>query len=276
MQVESLSVEVLLRVPVLDSRLFPADIIPVILIDAGAAILVVIVVIGVLYKLRFWRVRALSDRFKADVSALGAGARASVLLRVVGKDALAVEPLFSNYRGRWIQHFLVFYGFIGLMITTTLDAIVNREAAPLPLDHPVKIIGNIAGVMLLIGATPMLFRKKDPPGMQPLGLADKIFLPVLYLAVVTGFVTEVLDYSAIVLPATAVYVIHIAIVTGLLASAPWTRFVHALQAPFLTFYERLRQKTTSTNEDIDYKRLNLAAYARDNFFPEYKEEEKKV
>jgi hypothetical protein len=262
--------------PLDTTRLMPAQIFPVFDVDVGGLLIAIFIAIVLIYKIGWWRQRVLTPKFKADVSTMGLGARARVLGRVIGKDALEVEPLFHHYRERWALHALVFYGFIGLMITTTLDAIVNRPANPLAFDDPVTVIGNVSGLMLVIGATPMLFRKKNIAGFEPLGFSDKVFLPVLWLTAVTGFGTEILDFSGTVVPAQAIYVIHIAIVAALLISAPWTRFVHSVQTPFLAFYERIRQKEVSQKEDIDYKRLNLAVYAKDNFFPEYKEDEKKT
>lgn len=257
-------------------RLFPASIIPVFYVDIGGLILAVVVALCVLYKAKWWNARALPEGLRKDISNVGMKARLRVFFRVLGKDALSVEPLFYHYKRRWAFHFLVFYGFVGLMLTTTLDAIINRPALPLPLTSPVKIIGNISGIMLLVGATPMLFKSKQTMEMRPLGLGDKIFLPVLYLTVLTGFLTEILDYSGTSLPATVFYAIHIAIVTALLLSAPWTRFVHALQAPYLAFYERIRQKLVGRGEEVDYKRLSLAEYAKENFFPEYESEHMNV
>lgn len=212
----------------------------------------------------------MTARFEKDIQSLGIATRFRILLRVAGKDALSVEPLFYQYRKRWFLHMLVFYGFVGLMFTTTLDDIVNHGANPLPLDSPVKILGNISGLALIIGATPMLLRgfklTKNNSESEPLSFADRVFLPVLYLATLTGFLTEILDYGGIIIGAETIYFIHIGVVTALLASAPWTRFVHSLQAPFLTLYERLRQNVAPAHEDTDYKRLALAEYVKNDFY----------
>lgn len=235
----------------------------------GGLVIAILLATILLYKAKWWRGRAVSERLQRDIYVLGMKTRFAVLLNVIGRDALAVEPLFYHYKKRWSLHFLVFYGFLGLMLTTTLDAILNRSATPLPLDSPIKIIGNVSGLLLLLGATPMLFRRNGSQDLHPLSFSDRVFLPVLYLATMTGFVTEGFDYGGIVVAASAFYLAHIAIVTALLVSAPWSRFVHSLQSPYLALHERLRQNLVAKRADIDYKRLDLARYAKENFFSEY-------
>ncbi|MHB8566198.1 MAG: hypothetical protein ACYC9U_03770 [Nitrososphaerales archaeon] len=260
------------------ARFYPAQIISVLLVDIGGLIVALIVALAILYKIGWWQKRAVPKWLAKDISSLGLSKRLKILSRVVTKDALAVEPLFHHYKKRWALHFLVFYGFVGLMITTTLDAIVNRPGNPLPILSPVKIIGNVSGVLLLAGATPMLFtRKKNDKNAVPLTLADRAFLPLLYLVTLTGFIVEIFDYGGIPYNATIFYIIHIALLTGLLVSAPWTRFINALQAPYLALYERLREGAEKRRGDrVDYKRLDLAEFVKSNFYPDYlKREEKK-
>jgi len=57
-------------------------------------------------------------------------------------------------KDRKISHLLVFYSFVGLAITTTLAIIYIygfNYKSPYPLYDPLKIIGNISGIALLVG-----------------------------------------------------------------------------------------------------------------------------
>jgi nitrate reductase gamma subunit len=258
-----------------DGRFFPSSILPIFLVDVGGVLLALFLVISLIYRARWWDIRTKTREFKEGVSALGLSSRISVVSRVITKDALAVEPLFHHYKGRWLNHALAFYGFIGLMLTTTLDAIVNRGGLPLPILSPVKLIGNVSGIMLMIGATAMLFsrRGKDYSNLQPLSWQDQIFLPTLLLTTATGFITEIFDYATLQDYASVLYVIHIILIVLLLGTAPWTRFVHALQAPYLAMSERFRQLIGAHDSPPDYKRLRLAQFAKDYFYPEYHHEE---
>ena len=72
----------------------------------------------------------------------------------------------NTQKKRKTAHLLVFYGFI-LLLVVTLFAIlaVFMKSYPMGLMHPVKIMGNVAAIMLFIGLgimiTKRLFDKKN-------------------------------------------------------------------------------------------------------------------
>ena len=76
----------------------------------------------------------------------------------------AAVPL---YRRRWLLHALTMWGFLGLLAATILDyglALLGIKATgtPVPIWYPVRLLGTIAGMMLVYGASMLIverFRK---------------------------------------------------------------------------------------------------------------------
>ena len=55
----------------------------------------------------------------------------------------------STNSSRFIGHLLIFYGFFGAMLTAGLavGALVLFDLTPIPLFHPIKILGNLSGYL---------------------------------------------------------------------------------------------------------------------------------
>ncbi len=132
---------------------------------------------------------------------------------------------------RYYAHALVFYGFILLGIST-LGAVVyldimHRELS-LPLWDPVKIIGNIGAVMLIIGSLWIIYErsvKKERVGALPYN--DTFFISMLFLVGLTGAILEILRFAQSV-AAYPMYLIHLVFVFCLLIYAPYSKFAHLL------------------------------------------------
>jgi hypothetical protein len=218
---------------------FPA-LIPVLLVEIAGIILLAIVILLVIYVLRRWHRSSIPVRLTGEIRKMPLRSVLTILLRTAISDGLAVYPLWRKSKTRWLGHALVFYGFIGLMITTTLDSIFNPQAYPLPLAHPIKVMGNVSGLAVLAG-TPIILLAVNK-GAGSIGLGDKIFMPTLILTVVSGFVTEAFSLGAFLEPSYIAYVIHLALAVVLLGSAPFTRFMHSVVAPYLILFDRYATK----------------------------------
>jgi len=219
---------------------FPA-LLPVLVVEIAAIILVSIIIVSMVHVLRRWHRSSIPSTLVREIRMMPLRLSLSILLRTAIWDGLAVYPLWRKSKGRWLGHALVFYGFIGLMVTTTLDSIFNPEAYPLEITHPIKMLGNISGLAILIGAPIILLLGSKDGGS--IGLGDKIFFPALLLTVVSGFVTEALSLSNVTLPSYVSYLIHLGLAIVLLGSAPFTRFVHSLLAPYLILFDNYAIRT---------------------------------
>jgi hypothetical protein len=141
---------------------------------------------------------------------------------------------------QWVGHFLTMWGFVGLFVTTSLDAVVNRAADPLPLLHPVRLLGNVTGIMFVAGLTLALARRALLSRARSTSkLGDWTFLISLWGAGATGFVVQWYADNAAARGTSWSYLIHLAFIGLILAAAPWTKFIHAVWRPSWVLYRQL-------------------------------------
>lgn len=125
-------------------------------------------------------------------------------------------------------HFLVFWGFI-LLLVVTLFAILSvlMGTYPMPFTNPVKIIGNVASLMLILGLGSMIFKriiKKD--AVSNSSYFDWIFLLSLFILTLSGVFVEMarfLEWGAV---AYYLYVFHLLFVWLIIIYLPFTKFGH--------------------------------------------------
>ena len=134
-------------------------------------------------------------------------------------------------------HLLTFYGFLALVATTTAVAImywINKlgisEVAhtPLPLDHPVKILGNVGALVAFTGIFIIAKRRLtgDPKEVGSIGYYDRFFGGVLFWTINSGILSEIFRLADIAILAFGVYYVHLILVFMLLAYAPFSKFAH--------------------------------------------------
>lgn len=128
------------------------------------------------------------------------------------------------------SHLAVFYGFLGLVITTTSVGIgiyAFGYLTPWPLWHPVKILGNVSGIAVLIACGVFLYRRlKDKEKAGKSTYSDWLFLWVLALTTLTGFLSEISRLANIPPLAYWVYFIHLIFIFCLLVYIPYSKFAH--------------------------------------------------
>ena len=127
-------------------------------------------------------------------------------------------------------HAALFYGFIGLLITTTSVGIgiyAFGYLTPWPLWHPVKILGNVSGVAVIIACAIFAYRRmKDKEKAGKTTYSDWLFLSALGFTAVTGFGAELLRLADLRAPAYWGYFAHLLFVFFLLAYLPYSKFAH--------------------------------------------------
>ena len=212
-------------------------------LDYFALISVMIVVVGIIYKFRL-SIRTVPTGFFHDArTTLGFGKLVSLFSSELVNRVVAERNVITDSKSRWLSHFLVFWGFIGLAVATVWDDVFYHQGNLPPafsLQNPGNIIGNIAGLMAIVGTTMMLGRYLFVQKFKDIGKGDVFFFSTLYVALVTGFLTELTRSLGASMPAYVSYTIHLAIVGALFISAPFTHFFHALLTPFMRYVERIR------------------------------------
>lgn len=229
------------------STLLTRDIIPVSVVDALAAVSVVIIAAGVLYKLLEWR-RIIPKGFLGEVrTRLAYSGVGSILAKEVVDRVVANRGLFNEGWRRAI-HLMMFWGFIGLAATTTWAYIVNPHADYRPITEPYRILGNVSGVLLLVGSTVAILRIPFSSRFRHARtIKDMLFLSSLWITTVTGFTTQYyreLAQTTSIDPSVSAllsfnYQLHFILVGILLLTAPFTSFMHAITTPLLRLYENL-------------------------------------
>jgi len=198
---------------------------------------------AVLGAARYWKAMRAADR-RAGGGNAAAGVPASigrVLRSILAHDRFAK---CGAQRPRRLAHLLVLYGFLALFVVTvwaTIDMYVNPSLGiasryPFGLLHPMKILANIGGVALVWGVVKVMAdRRRTGPGSATSTAFDWIFASLLLGVGITGFVTEVLRFTAGPDPdatftavAYAVYFVHLVLVFQLLVYLPYSKFAHVL------------------------------------------------
>lgn len=151
---------------------------------------------------------------------------------------------------RQLAHILVFFGFIGAMITAglaVLALVLFNYGSPIPLSNPIKWLGNISGLSGFVGLTILVYRRatmKDRVGAN--GYPDWLFLVMLYLVFITGLLTQFLRLADTSIAAYSIYYIHLVIVFFLLWYAPYSKFAHMFYRTLALVYARSIGRTAKT------------------------------
>jgi len=157
------------------------------------------------------------------------------------------------YRGRWFIHMSIMWGFIGLGVATGIDYLLmivadKAPGQPDPLWWPTRLLGTLAGLLMMYGTSFALverWRKPDKYASHSL-LSDWLFLLLLWIAGLTGFVLEV----ALYLPAMStwgyiVFLAHVVVSMEVIVLLPFTKFAHSIYRPVaLLVHEFSRSRAT--------------------------------
>jgi quinone-modifying oxidoreductase subunit QmoC len=198
---------------------------------------------------RFW------GGMKANDAAMGRGAP------VMGFIPATIKALTSflthdrfgsctDQASRKPAHFMAFYGFLALFIVTSwavADLYVMPYIAPetfpqypFGLWHPMKMLANVGGILLIVGASRAILARKNAPedGYHQSTSFDWIFVWLLLLVGISGFIVETFRFvaegaagaeayaSAYATPAYGFYFVHLVFVFGLLVYLPYSKFAH--------------------------------------------------
>jgi quinone-modifying oxidoreductase subunit QmoC len=154
----------------------------------------------------------------------------------------------TDQASRKPTHLMAFYGFLALFVVTVW-AVVDLYVMPLlgvepmyPFDltHPMKILANVGGILLIVGGGRAILNRWRAPqdGNHRSTSFDWIFVWLLFLVGITGFVVEVFRFvaegaaggeayaSGFAVPAYTIYFLHLVLVFGLLVYLPYSKFAH--------------------------------------------------
>ncbi|HZW56590.1 MAG TPA: hypothetical protein VFF30_09900 [Nitrososphaerales archaeon] len=243
------------------------SIFPVLWVDVAAAVTVLIIALGVVYKLRRW-IRVLPSGLIRDAKKyIGSSGLVGLFFSELGNRVLIQRNVLTDSKSRKIIHLMIFWGFLGLAFATVWDDIFFRNGtlpSPGSLENFGNIIGNIGGVVLLIGIAAVVLRYAAVEKFRKNYKGDLFFLAFLYLATITGFATEVSRFSTDPF-ADINYLIHLGFIGALFITAPFTHFFHALLTPIMRYAERIHTRLVAKGADTYpfYRKMQMADLAED-------------
>jgi molybdopterin-containing oxidoreductase family iron-sulfur binding subunit len=169
-------------------------------------------------------------------------------------DGLFVRSLWRTNKHRWAMHGLLIYGFIGLSLADFLMQMFNPTRGEIALTHPIKILANLSGFAVLLGIIYVRIRyAKDKYIDNGLTIGrDYLFINLLALSIITGFLVEILGYAGESHWVQPFYMVHLAIIATLFLSAPFTRFSHVFVVPALIAMTRVGQAIARSGVDIGF------------------------
>ena len=152
----------------------------------------------------------------------------------------------STNSTRFWGHLLIFYGFLGAMATAGLalgaDIFFNFQA-PIPLFNPIKILGNLSGLSLLIGSSIVIvkrFRTKENLGSNT--YSDWILVLFVFGVALTGLLTEAMRLTATPFVAYNTYYLHLVLIFFLLWYAPYSKLAHMFYRTLALVYLRMNNR----------------------------------
>lgn len=215
-------------------------------IDLGSILVLLVIVAGVLYRIRSGATRHF-DRWmvlKPPRSLVEAASHFKEALlsffTVLFRDVFTTQVLGTCSRLKRVAHLAIFWGFASLAVSTTLAFITNPGNLVLPLTNPVKLFGNAGGVLVVGGFVGMFYvRYREQAPVWRLTRSD-VFMITLFLTVVTGFVTQQAVYSTSGSDwVSGTFWLHMAFVIVLLATAPFTKFFHSISKPVSILHDEV-------------------------------------
>jgi len=162
-----------------------------------------------------------------------------------------------NAKRRW-GHFLVFWGFVGAAVTSGLlilylyrdtppfsyVPLVMAHDYPLPLLHPVKWLGNISALALVVGGALLyLNRLSTDRRVGAMTAFDRFFLWTVLAVIITGVLTETLRFIAVApVVACSMYLLHLSIVLTLFFTFPYSKFAHLVYRTVAMVHQKAVEK----------------------------------
>jgi ferredoxin len=145
---------------------------------------------------------------------------------------------------RWVVHFSIMGGIVGLAAATVLDYLLKTPGSYVPVYSPIRLLGTVAGALFMYGTTAIIvqrLRRQDKYHSHTL-LSDWIFLALLWVIGASGFVLEVADYIQIGRAWVAVvFLIHMALAFELILLLPFTKLAHVVYRPVAIWFTEFRR-----------------------------------
>ncbi len=154
-------------------------------------------------------------------------------------------------------HFALFYGFVAAAVASGLIIVLMyglKYELPLKQLNPVKILGNVAAVLLVVGGLILLAnRLEDQKNAGDSRAFDSFLLGLVLLVTFTGVLTELGRIFFDPQLACTLYLVHLGSVLTLFFTAPYSKLAHLLYRTLAMVHERMTAPVTGTSRQIPEK-----------------------
>jgi len=154
-------------------------------------------------------------------------------------------------KSRYIAHLALLWGFLGLFIATLVIFGIDFYGLQISKAIPF-VVGSVSGVAMLYGSLYFIIarlKKKEFYSMYSYH-TDWVFLILLFLAGVTGFLLTIFIKANMPMPSYITFATHLIIVFDLLVSAPFTKFAHAIYRPLALWISNTTEKILEFGEHV--------------------------
>jgi quinone-modifying oxidoreductase subunit QmoC len=138
----------------------------------------------------------------------------------------------EDLKYRRLAHLAVSWGFMGMFAATCIILGVDYKWIPLPRWVSL-VVGSVSGVAASLGLAYYLYLRLGRRGeyAKRSHHSDWIFLILLALSVVSGYVMLVFRFMHMPMAAYGTFAFHLVFVFNLLMSLPFTKFAHIVYRP---------------------------------------------
>ena len=162
--------------------------------------------------------------------------------------SLLIEILRHNEFGKCAEnkasrytHLAILYGAIFTLLAAGLGAVYHLAGveAPYVLSSPVKIAGNLGGLLLIVGCILVIVRRlsaNDKLGRT--GYFDWFLIWMLFLTTVTGFATEVIRLYELAAATYWLYLVHLWLMFVFFVYLPFSKGAHMIYRTVALAYAR--------------------------------------
>jgi quinone-modifying oxidoreductase, subunit QmoC len=151
----------------------------------------------------------------------------------------------SENRERSTTHMMVFFGFIGLFIVTSIFFVVLyifQIHGPYSQLNPVKWLGNVAGISLVIGSL-LMIKDRLSKTDQVSSYKDWSLLGLALGLGLTGLLTEMTRLGGLAGLSYLLYFVHLMLVFCLFVYLPYSKLAHLVyRTVALTYAEYSNRK----------------------------------
>jgi quinone-modifying oxidoreductase subunit QmoC len=135
----------------------------------------------------------------------------------------------SENKDRSTAHMMVFFGFIGLFIVTSIFFVVLyvfQIHGPFSQMNPVKWLANIAGVSLVVGSSLMIKNRLSKKNDQVSTYQDWFLIGLALALGLSGMLTEMTRLGGLAGISYFLYFLHLMLVWSLFVYVPFTKLAH--------------------------------------------------